>query len=115
MQIMYTKARENLASLLDKVVDDREIIVIERRNKPSVAMIAEDELTSLRESAYLLRSPKNAARLLSALEWLKLRDEEIVEAIAVDEAISALKQELGIGKGESLTSATTAASKLSRL
>lgn len=101
MHTTYTKARENLASLLDKVVDDREIIIIERRNKPNVAIIAADELASLREAAYLLRSPKNAARLLEALEWSKSRDEEIMEPISIDGAISALKQELGIGKEES--------------
>lgn len=100
MHTTYTKARENLASLLDKVVDDKEIIIIERRNKPNVALIAADELASLRETAYLLRSPKNAARLLEALEWSKSRDEEILESISVDGAIASLKQELGIGKEE---------------
>jgi len=100
MQTTYTKARENLASLLDKVVNDREIIIIERRDKPNVALIAEDELASLKETAYLLRSPKNAARLLSALEWSKARDEEILESVPVDEAIASLKQELGIGEEE---------------
>ncbi len=100
MQTTYTKARENLASLLDKVVNDREIIVIERRDKPNVALIAADELASLKETAYLLRSPKNAARLLSALEWSKSRDEEILEPVPVDEAIASLKQELGFGEEE---------------
>ncbi len=100
MQTTYTKARENLASLLDKVVNDREIIIIERRDKPNVAMIAEDELASLCETAYLLRSPKNVARLLGASEWSKSRDEEILESVTVDEAIASLKQELGFGKEE---------------
>jgi antitoxin YefM len=98
MQTTYTKARENLASLLDQVVDDREIIIIERRNKPNVALIAEDELTSLKETAYLLRSPQNAARLLNALQWSKSRDEEVVAPVTVDQAIASLKQELGIGE-----------------
>lgn len=75
MHTTYTKAQENLASLLDKVVDDREVIIIKRRNKPNVALIAEDELASLKQTAYLLKSPKNAARLLKALEWSKSRDE----------------------------------------
>ncbi|MBA2747730.1 MAG: type II toxin-antitoxin system prevent-host-death family antitoxin [Tatlockia sp.] len=99
MQTTYTKARENLASLLDKVVDDCEIVIIERRNKPNVALIAEDELASLKETAYLLRSPQNAAHLLSALEWSKSRDENnILKPVAVDEAIASLKQKLGIGE-----------------
>ena len=97
MQTTYTKARENLAHLLDQVVDNREIIIIERRNKPNVALIAEDELTSLRETAYLLRSPQNAARLLNALQWSKSRDEEILAPVTVEQAIASLKQELGIG------------------
>ncbi len=98
MQTTYTKARENLASLLDQVVDEREIIIIERRNKPNVALIAEDELTSLRETAYLLRSPQNAARLLNALQWSRSRDEEILAPVTVEQAIASLKQELGIGE-----------------
>ena len=98
MQTTYTKARENLASLLDQVVDEREIIIIERRNKPNVALIAEDELTSLRETAYLLRSPQNAARLLNALQWSKSRDEEILAPVTIEQAIASLKQELGIGE-----------------
>ena len=97
MQTTYTKARENLASLLDQVVEEREIIIIERRNKPNVALIAEDELTSLKETAYLLRSPQNAARLLNALQWSKSRDEEILAPVTVEQAIASLKQELGIG------------------
>jgi antitoxin YefM len=98
MQTTYTKARENLAHLLDQVVDEREIIIIERRNKPNVALIAEDELTSLRETAYLLRSPQNAARLLNALQWSRSRDEEILAPVTVEQAIASLKQELGIGE-----------------
>lgn len=98
MQTTYTKARENLASLLNRVVDEREIIIIERRNKPNVALIAEDELTSLKETAYLLRSPQNAARLLNALQWSKSRDEQVLEQVSVEGAIASLKQELGIGE-----------------
>lgn len=89
----YTQARANLASLLDKVVDDREVIVIKRRNNRNVALIAEEELSSLLETAYLLRSPKNAARLISALERSKVRT---TEPMTVDE----LCEELGIVKPE---------------
>jgi antitoxin YefM len=68
----YTQARENLANLFDRVVDDAEIVVVRRRGKGQsrnrdVAIIAAEELESLLETAYLLRSPKNAERLLSAL------------------------------------------------
>lgn len=65
----YSQARANLANLLDQVYDERQVIVIKRRNNKNVALIAEDELSSLLESVYLLRSPENAKRLFRALEW----------------------------------------------
>jgi len=68
IEISYSEARNNLASLLDRVTDDREIAVIKRRGHEGVAMISESELSSLLETEYLFRSPKNAARLLNALE-----------------------------------------------
>lgn len=68
LQTTYTNARANFAGLCDEVTENREIVVIRRRKGGSVAMIASDELQSLVESAHLMRSPKNAERLLSALE-----------------------------------------------
>jgi antitoxin YefM len=67
IETSYTDARANLARLLDRVTQDREIVVINRRGQEDVAMIAASELTSLLETAYLLRSPKNAQHLLEAL------------------------------------------------
>jgi antitoxin YefM len=67
IEFTYTSAREQLATLLDRVTKDREVIVIQRRGSEDVAMIAADELASLTETAYLLRSPQNAERILSAL------------------------------------------------
>ena len=67
VEFTYTNAREQLATLLDRVTKDREVVIIQRRGSEDVAMIAADELASLTESAYLLRSPQNAERLLSAL------------------------------------------------
>ena len=52
---------------MDRAVDDREVIVVRRRSGGDVAMIAADELESLVETAHLLRSAKNAERLLAAL------------------------------------------------
>lgn len=63
----YTHARANLVALWDRVTEDREVVVIERRGAEDVALIAADELAGLLETAYLLRSPKNAERLLAAL------------------------------------------------
>jgi antitoxin YefM len=64
----YTQARANLASLCDRVAETREPYVIERRNGENVALISEAELNALLETAHLLRSPRNARRLASALE-----------------------------------------------
>ena len=63
----YTQAREGLAGLLDQVTHNREVVVIRRRGEEDVALISAAELESLTETAYLLRSPANAERLLSAL------------------------------------------------
>ncbi|GAB4399825.1 MAG: type II toxin-antitoxin system prevent-host-death family antitoxin [Anaerolineales bacterium] len=67
IEFTYTNARENLAKLLDRVSHDREIVIIQRRSGERVALIDADELASLTETAYLLRSPANAERLLAAL------------------------------------------------
>jgi len=63
----YSQARENLASLWDEVESSREPAVIQRRGHEDMALLPAEELSSLRETAYLLRSPQNAVRLLSAL------------------------------------------------
>jgi antitoxin YefM len=63
----YSQARENLASLLNQVTRDREIAIIKRRGNEDVALVSADELSSLLETAHLLRSPANAKRLLTAL------------------------------------------------
>jgi antitoxin YefM len=63
----YSHARENLASLWNEVEDSREAAIIQRRGHEDMALIPVDELAGLRETAYLLRSPGNAARLLTAL------------------------------------------------
>ena len=64
----YTQARAQLASLCDRVAETREPYVIERRNGENVALISEVELNALLETAHLLRSPRNASRLATALE-----------------------------------------------
>jgi antitoxin YefM len=67
IETTYSQAREQLKTLMDRAVDDREVIVVRRRAGGDVAMIAADELESLVETAHLLRSTKNAERLLTAL------------------------------------------------
>ena len=67
IQTTYTQARAGLAKLLDQVTHNREVVIIQRRGEEEIAMIAASELESLMETAYLLRSPANADRLLTAL------------------------------------------------
>jgi antitoxin YefM len=67
IQTTYTQAHDGLAKLLDQVTHNRKIVIIQRRGEEEVAMITASELKSLMETAYLLRSPANAERLLSAL------------------------------------------------
>ena len=67
IQTTYSNARNNLASLLEQVTDEREIIIINRRGREDVALVSASELASLLETAHLLRSSKNAQRLLKAL------------------------------------------------
>jgi len=89
----YTQARANLASLLDKVVDHKQVIVIKRRDNRNVALISEEDLSSLLETAYLLRSPKNAARLLSALERSKAGTTEPMTVAELCEELEIVKPE----------------------
>jgi antitoxin YefM len=93
IETSYTEARSNLARLWDRVVDDRETVILTRRGKPSVALIAADELASLQETAYLLSSPRNAARLLTALNDALARRGE-------PQTVAELRAELGIDDGE---------------
>ncbi len=67
VEISYSQARQRLASLLDEVTNDREVVIIRRRNGEPAALIAADELAGLTETAHLLKSPANASRLLEAL------------------------------------------------
>jgi antitoxin YefM len=67
IETTYTQARANLKALLDEVAENREHVIIHRREGGDVALIAADELRGLMETAHLLRSPRNAQRLLTAL------------------------------------------------
>ena len=91
IQKTYSDARAHLAELFSKAVDDRETVIIKRRGSKDVALIAADELAGLQETAHLLRSPKNAARLLRALERALARTLE-------PEPLEKLRQEMGLGR-----------------
>jgi antitoxin YefM len=69
--ITYTAARENLATTINKVCEDHAPVVITRNRDQAVVMLSLAEYEALQETAYLLRSPANAKRLLGAMDALK--------------------------------------------
>ena len=69
--ITYTSARQNLAKTMDRVCEDHEPIIITRSNEQSVVMISLADYNAMEETAYLLRSPKNATRLLESIAQLE--------------------------------------------
>lgn len=67
----YSESRAKYAETLSSVVDDREEVIITRAGHEPVVMVALNEYESLRETAYLLRSPENARRVLGSIERLE--------------------------------------------
>ncbi len=84
----YSQARANLASLLTAASEDKEVVLINRRNAEDVALISLSELSGLMETAHLLRSPKNAQRLLTSLNRALSETEPVT-------TLEAFKKELG--------------------
>lgn len=68
--ITYSAARANLAKTMDRVCNDHEALIITRNGEQSVVMLSLEDFQALQETAYLLRSPANAKRLLSATAQL---------------------------------------------
>ncbi len=69
--VTYSQARQDLAKTMDKVCDDHSPIIITRKSQRSVVMISLEDYQALEETAYLLRSPKNARRLLESIAELE--------------------------------------------
>jgi antitoxin YefM len=67
----YSESRARYAETLNAVVDDREEVVITRAGHDPVVMVALDDYESLKETAYLLKSPENARRLLASIDRLE--------------------------------------------
>jgi len=93
VEVTYSQARQSLKSLMDHAVQDRDIVRVRRRQGGDVALIAAEELESLLETAHLLRSPRNAQRLLQALN----RSQANVDLVSVD--LDSLDVDLGLSDG----------------
>lgn len=91
LEVSYSEARNNLASLMDQVTDDCEVVVIKRRGRSAVAMISADELSSLIETTHIFSSPRNAAKLMEAIKEVRTGGGEKV-------TIKELRKEFGIEK-----------------
>jgi antitoxin YefM len=93
IQTTYTQARIELARLCDAAAKDNEVVIITRRGSEDVALVSAAELRSLRETAHLLRSPKNAERLLKALARARARKVR-------PQALGAARREVGLDEEE---------------
>jgi antitoxin YefM len=91
VETTYTGLRERLAAVLDQVANDQEVVIVRRRGAKDVALIPADELAGLLETAHLLRSPRNAERLMSALnnarrgKGKKMSLEQLRRQVGLDE------------------------------
>jgi len=88
----YTSLRENLSSVLDRVFDDQEIVIVRRKGAKDVALVPAGELAGLLETAHLLRSPRNSTRLLTALRRSELGRSK-------HGTIEQLRREIQVGQG----------------
>ena len=91
IETTYTQARANLAALCDEVTSSREPVIIRRRGSEDVALVAASELRGLLETAHVLRSPKNAQRLLTALT--RARGKNLPA-----EWVESVRKEFGLGE-----------------
>jgi antitoxin YefM len=91
IETTYTSLRERLASILDQVSNDQEVVIVRRRGAKDVALVPADELASLMETAYLLRPPANAKRLLAALRRAK-------QGKGRHETVEKLRREMGLDR-----------------
>lgn len=79
--ISYTAARENLAATMDRVCVDHDPVIITRKRSQSVVLLSLEDFESLQETAYLLRSPANASRLIESIAELE-KSNGIVKKLA---------------------------------
>ena len=90
VETTYAGLRGSLASVLRQVVDDREVVIVRRKDGKDVALVPAEELAGLMEMAHLLRSPRNARRLLKALRRAAARRGR-------PEQVEKLRREMGLG------------------
>ena len=80
----YTESRARYADVLDGVTNDREEVVITRASHDPIVIVSLEDYESLKETAYLMRSPANARRLLVAMERLEADPGQAHDLIETD-------------------------------
>ncbi len=92
LETTYTSLRQRLASFLKQVANDQEVVIVRRRGAKDVALVPAEELAGLMETAHLLRSPRNARRLLAALRRAEGRKRK-------PEPVEKLRREMRLDRG----------------
>jgi antitoxin YefM len=93
VETTYTRLRQGLATVLTQVANDQEVVIVRRRGAGDVALLPAEELAGLIETAHLLRSPRNAQRLLTALRRAEHRKGK-------PEPLEKLRHAMRLGPGE---------------
>jgi antitoxin YefM len=88
--IGYNQALNQFSEICDRVIAEKNFVILERGDRENVAVISAKELSSLLETLHLLKSPKNATRLFEALE-------EADSRTVLPKTLNQLKQEVGLG------------------
>jgi antitoxin YefM len=88
VETTYTNLRGNLARTLDRVINDQEVVIVRRKSARDVALVPATELAGLMETAHLLRSPRNARRLLAALRRAE-------RGVVTGSSVEALRRRVG--------------------
>ena len=81
--VTYSRTRQHLSEIMNKVSDDRAPVLITRQNGTPVVMMSLQDFNALEETAYLMRSPKNAKRLMESIEQLDIdggQERELIDA-----------------------------------
>jgi antitoxin YefM len=96
-QTNYTNLRQNLASILDEVIENRGCVIVSRTGKEDVAIVAASELSNMMETLHLLKSPANAKKLFAAME----RADELEGVKVESQSLEQLCEELKVDRSSS--------------
>ena len=92
-QTNYTNLRQNLASVLDEVIEDRGCVIVSRTGKEDVAILAASELANMMETLHLLKSPANAEKLFAAMKRADELEKEEIESQTLEQLCEELEIE----------------------